>query len=170
MSQSDSGIFYSLSPFDLFGCVCLLQSGPSARFGSCEVKNLIYFPPQCRALSLLVFFFLQLPLSLSLSGLFSFTINLLLLSVTVVSCALWIFSLFAFDSLQQNIIICQNGSASELCLVSDRHTHTHASMYMLKHTHVHTQTHILLSGSSYALYTFNNAFARSTHTRAPRGS
>lgn len=76
--ESVSDIFCSLSVlFDLFGCVCLLQSSPFAIFDSCEVKNLIYFSLQCHALSSPVHspfpdaaFFLPLPLFLS--GLFFF--------------------------------------------------------------------------------------------------
>lgn len=82
LSQSD--IFLSLSvAFDLFGCVCPPQSSLLAIFASSEVKNLIYFFPQCHGLFLIPFShslsWCCFPLSGFLSGLFSFTINLLLL-------------------------------------------------------------------------------------------
>ncbi len=74
MSQSDSDVFCSLSPFDLFGYVCHLQSSPFAIFDSREVKNLIYFSPQCHSLALpllSLLFLMLLSLFLSFSEAFS---------------------------------------------------------------------------------------------------
>lgn len=146
-------------------CLCLIYSDlfvsfnpvPFAVFDSREVKNLIYFPPQCRALFFLV------PLFLSVFFSSSFPINLLLLSVTVVSCALWIFSLFTFDPPWQNNIICQNRSVSELSLLSLTHkhacphTHTHALKRTYTWSYSDAQTPICISLST-VLYTCINTF------------
>lgn len=130
-------------------CLCLIYSDPFvffnpvpfAIFDSREVKNLIYFPPQCHALSLPS----VSSCTFSLFFFSSFPINLLPLSVTVVSCALWIFSLFSFDPPWQNNIICQNRSVSGLSLLSLTHkraayTHTHKCTYTKTYSDSNTDT------------------------------
>ncbi len=93
-----------LDVFVFFSAVPLLYLIPVRLRTCCIFPLSVMLSPPVMGLFSLSFSFSQ--------AFFSFTINLLLLFVTVVSCAPWIFFLFSFFSLQQNNIICQNRSVS----------------------------------------------------------
>lgn len=120
---SHSDIFWFLPLFDLFRCVCLIQSSPFAIFDSSEVKNVIYLFPLSYSLLFLMFSF---PLLRFLSGHFSFTINLL-------SPVHYGFSSFSVLIPCSRIIYVRTGQCLNRLLC-----HSHRS----KHTHTHLHVHV----------------------------